>query len=129
MQSPIWLVGVLGIVAIEASYVPQIARLWRRGQAHDVSIFFPALNVLGRTLAVTYAFLRHEPVFSAGFMFGILVRGTLLVQVAALKLKERRLRLFQVARPDSERPGATEAGHGSANSYEVAAPVSAARAT
>jgi lipid-A-disaccharide synthase-like uncharacterized protein len=99
MQNPIWFVGALGIVAIEASYVPQIVRLWRRGQAHDMSIFFPGLNVLGRILAVTYAIMKHEPVFSVGFLFGILVRGSLLVQVGSLKLKEHRIRTFRAAAP------------------------------
>ena len=109
MQNPIWFVGALGIVAMEASYVPQIVRLWRRGQAHDMSIFFPGLNVLGRMLAVTYAIVKHEPVFGVGFLFSILVRGTLLVQVASLKLREHRIRTFQTAPPEAGEKRASEA--------------------
>jgi len=90
MQHPFWFVGTLGIIAMEASYVPQIVRLWRRGQAHDLSVFFPGLNVLGRTFAVVYAALNHELVFGAGFLFGIFIRGSLLAQVVALKLRARR---------------------------------------
>lgn len=88
-NSPFWVVGTLGIVAMEASYVPQIVRLWRRGQAHDLSVFFPGLNVFGRLLAVVYATLNHELVFGAGFLFGIFVRGSLLAQVVALKVRKK----------------------------------------
>lgn len=89
-HSPYWFVGTLGIVAMEASYVPQIVRLWRRGQAHDLSVFFPGLNVLGRLLAVVYAALSHELVFGAGFLFGIFIRGSLLAQVVALKVRAHK---------------------------------------
>lgn len=90
MQHPHWYVGTLGIIAMEASYVPQIVRLWRRGQAHDLSVFFPGLNVLGRLFAVIYATLNHELVFGAGFLFGIFIRGSLLAQVVALKVRARK---------------------------------------
>lgn len=79
---PYWMIGSLAIVAMEASYVPQIYRLARRRSADDVSMIFPALNVLGRLLAVTYALTRGDSVFVVGFMIGIALRGTLLVQVA-----------------------------------------------
>lgn len=97
MQHPYWYVGTLGIIAMEASYVPQIVRLWRRGQAHDLSVFFPGLNVLGRLLAVVYATLNHELVFGAGFLFGIFIRGSLLAQVVALKLRAREAERAEAA--------------------------------
>ena len=45
--------------------------------------------VFGRLLAVVYATLNHELVFGAGFLFGIFVRGSLLAQVVALKVKKK----------------------------------------
>ena len=69
------------MIAIEASYVPQIARLFRLKRADDVSLFFPSLNALGRVLALTYSVLSHQPVFVAGFILGLCLRTTLLVQV------------------------------------------------
>jgi uncharacterized protein with PQ loop repeat len=78
----LWWIGSAGIIAIEASYLPQIARLHRRKHADDVSIFFPALNVAGRVLALVYSLVTHDRVFIAGFMVGILLRLVLLSQVA-----------------------------------------------
>lgn len=79
---PYWMIGSLAIVAMEASYLPQIYRLARRRSADDVSVVFPALNVVGRMLAVTYAMTRGDSVFVLGFLIGIVLRATLLVQVA-----------------------------------------------
>jgi len=76
-----WLLGVLGLIAIEGSYFPQILRLYRLKRAEEVSLLFPALNLVGRLLAMTYAVLTQEHVFSAGLIVGILLRGTLLLQV------------------------------------------------
>ena len=78
----LWWIGSAGIVAIEASYLPQIARLYRRKHADDVSIFFPGLNVTGRVLALIYSLVTHDTVFIAGFIVGILLRLVLLSQVA-----------------------------------------------
>ncbi len=75
------LVGALGIWCIEASYVPQIVRLWRLKEAEDISLLFPGLNVLGRLLAFCYALHLGEGVFVVGFMVGIVLRSTLLGQV------------------------------------------------
>jgi lipid-A-disaccharide synthase-like uncharacterized protein len=79
---PYWIIGSLAIVVMEASYVPQILRVARRKSAEDVSIFFPALNLVGRVLAVAYALSRGDSVFVLGFLVGAMLRATLLVQVA-----------------------------------------------
>ncbi|HEY4221356.1 MAG TPA: PQ-loop repeat-containing protein [Myxococcota bacterium] len=75
------LLGTLGMVAIEASYLPQIVRLARRKRSADVSILFPALNACGRMLAVVYAVHEGQSVFVAGFVVGIALRLVLLSQV------------------------------------------------
>lgn len=78
---PFWLLGSLGIVAIEASYVPQILRIAKLRRAEQVSLLFPGLNFTGRILAMSYAMMSGDAVFGVGFMFGALLRGTLFVQV------------------------------------------------
>jgi lipid-A-disaccharide synthase-like uncharacterized protein len=81
-MTPFWWMGTLGIAAIEVSYLPQIARLYRMKRADELSLFFPSLNLVGRLLALSYALLSHEPVFIFGFLVGAALRATLLVQVA-----------------------------------------------
>lgn len=79
---PLAIIGSIGMVAVESSYIPQIVRLARRRRSEDVSLLFPALNLLGRALALTYALSRGDSVFGVGLTVGILLRGILLVQVA-----------------------------------------------
>ena len=78
----IWkIVASLGIWLIELSYVPQIARLYRRKTTDDISLLFPGLNLLGRLMAMSYSIHIGEQVFAIGFMIGSLMRSTLLAQV------------------------------------------------
>ena len=76
-----WLLGSLGLLSIEVSYLPQIVRLHRLKRADEVSLFFPSLNGLGRLFALAYSLHSHQPVFVAGFLAGLMLRCTLLVQV------------------------------------------------
>ena len=80
-MTPFWWVGSAGFLAIEGSYVPQIARLHRLKRADEMSYLFPALNVLGRVLALGYAMAEHNDVFVSGFVLGISLRVVLLAQV------------------------------------------------
>lgn len=73
--------GALGFWCMELSYMPQILRLWRRKRADDVSALFPALNVVGRILAFSYAMHQGQAVFALGFLGGSLVRITFMTQV------------------------------------------------
>ena len=81
MISSAWL-GTAGILAIEGSYFPQIARLFRLKRAEELSLLFPALNLVGRLLALSYALLTKDHVFTVGFFVGALLRLTLLLQIA-----------------------------------------------
>jgi len=81
MVSMVW-IGTAGIVAIEGSYVPQIVRLFRLKRSEELSLLFPALNLVGRLLALTYSLLAKDHVFTVGFFFGALLRLTLLLQIA-----------------------------------------------
>lgn len=85
---PLSLLGVAGFVAMEASYLPQITRIFRRGRADDLSWFFPALNVLGRLAAFSYAMSKGDNVFSLGFAAGMVLRSTLLAQVLYYRFRE-----------------------------------------
>jgi lipid-A-disaccharide synthase-like uncharacterized protein len=93
------LLGTLGIVAIEGSYLPQIARLHRLKRSEDVSVFFPSLNLFGRALAVAYSISQGQTVFVLGFTLGIILRGVLLSQVVYYRWLQRR------RTPDAVRPG------------------------
>ncbi len=73
----------LGMVAIEASYVPQILRLQRVKEATEVSVLFPALNLFGRLCAVAYAVHLQDTVLAVGFLVGIFLRATFFAQVVA----------------------------------------------
>lgn len=75
------LLGTLGLVLVEVSYLPQIFRLWRLKEANDMSLLFPGLNLCGRLLAMAYALHIEQAVFSAAFFAGALLRATLFAQV------------------------------------------------
>ncbi len=84
-MTPFCWLGSAGFLAIEASYVPQIARLHRLKRADEVSYFFPSLNLLGRVLALSYSLSAHDGVFVSGFVLGITLRAILLAQVFAYR--------------------------------------------
>lgn len=82
------IVAALAMVMIEASYVPQIVRLYRTKKAKDLSTFFPLMNAGGRILGLTYTGFTGEIVLALGFLAGILLRVTLLFQVWYYKRME-----------------------------------------
>lgn len=91
-QLTLWtLLGAAGIWCIELSYLPQIARLYKRKDAEDISLFFPGLNTLGRLMAMLYAMHIGEQVFAFGFMVGLVMRGTLLAQVIYYRWLRQRV--------------------------------------
>jgi uncharacterized protein with PQ loop repeat len=87
------LIGALGFWCMELSYLPQIARLYQRKHAADVSAAFPLLNILGRLFATAYAVHQGQAVFAFGFLLGSCVRFTFLLQVIYYRrLTSRALR-------------------------------------
>jgi lipid-A-disaccharide synthase-like uncharacterized protein len=91
MLDDLWpLIGTLGIVMLDVSWVSQIARMYRRKRAEDVSVLFPLLNLVGRLLAMAYALERGEAVFTWGFLAGVVVRGVFLAQVLWYRFGRRR---------------------------------------
>lgn len=96
-SSFVWL-GTLGVIAVETSYVPQILRLHKLKQAEELSFFFPVLNLLGRAIALSYALLTHESVFSKGLIIGITLRAIFFAQVVYYRrLKHRASALPSLA--------------------------------
>jgi uncharacterized protein with PQ loop repeat len=89
-------IGVLGMLAIEASYLPQIHRLWAKKRADDVSFLFPGLNLLGRIMAFSFSIHVGQTILGFGFLAGIALRATFLVQVIYYQtgrdLLEKRIR-------------------------------------
>ena len=69
------------MVAIEASYVPQIHRLFRLKEAKEVSLLFPGLNLFGRLCAISYSIHLGDPVLATGFLVGIVLRAVFFFQV------------------------------------------------
>lgn len=98
MQLGIALLGTLGIVAMESSYVPQLWRLFRVKHAEEVSLLLPGLSLGGRLCAIAYAHSQGQQVFVAGFLVGVLLRAGLLSQVAYYRHQYRR-RLRQKTTP------------------------------
>lgn len=76
------------MLAIEASYLPQIRRLHRLKRAGEVSIYFPALNLFGRLLSFAYTLHAGESVLAMGFLAGIALRATFLTQVVHYRLQQ-----------------------------------------
>jgi uncharacterized protein with PQ loop repeat len=86
--SVIWAgVAVTATVIIELAYVPQLARLIRLKEANAISLFFPALSVLGRLFAIAYMMHKSENIFATGICVGVLLRGSFLALVAYYKWK------------------------------------------
>ncbi len=73
------------MLAIEISYLPQLLRLHRRKRADDISLFFPAMNLLGRLMAMTFALSTGAEVLGVGFLLGAVVRAIFLCQVVAYR--------------------------------------------
>jgi hypothetical protein len=102
MIGPLSLLGAVGMLAIETSYLPQIVRLARLKRADDVSYFFPALNLGGRLCALTYSVAMGSSIFGIGFLVGAMLRLTLLLQV----IWYRRNRALSIASPSVSPAGA-----------------------
>jgi lipid-A-disaccharide synthase-like uncharacterized protein len=82
MELFMWeLIGLLGMLAIEASYLPQIYRLQKKKRAEHISAFFPGLNLMGRLFALSYSLHLGQAVLGFGFLVGVMLRALFLVQV------------------------------------------------
>ena len=92
------LIGLLGMLAIEASYVPQIIKLYKTQKAGDVSPLFPGMNLLGRVMAFSYSMHLGQAILGFGFFIGMTLRAVFLVQVLYYQ------NLSQKLSPNGQRP-------------------------
>lgn len=82
-------VAVLALWLMEASYLPQLIRLYRVKEAEEFALLFPILNVTGRFLVMLYSHSRGEDVLALGFLGGLTLRVTLLLQVLYYRWRRR----------------------------------------
>ena len=80
-------IGASGIWLVEASYLPQIWKLYRIKEAYEFSFMFPALNIAGRLAGLMLSIQNGSAIFSAFFLVGILLRLTLFGQVVYYRAK------------------------------------------
>ena len=83
------MIGLIGMLGIEASYVPQIIRLFQTKKAGDVSPFFPGMNLMGRIMAFAYSMHLGQSILGLGFFIGMTLRAVFLVQVLHYQNRER----------------------------------------
>lgn len=83
--------AVIAMWLIESSYVPQLWRLYRVKEAEEFSLLFPAMNATGRLLAMAYTLAREDYVLALGFLCGLALRATLLLQVLYYRRRRRWL--------------------------------------
>ncbi len=79
--------SILGLYLVEASYLPQLWRLYRLKEADEFSFLFPGLNIAGRTCGVIFSITHHQSVLGWFFVVGIVLRATLLAQVCYYRLR------------------------------------------
>jgi uncharacterized protein with PQ loop repeat len=86
---PLKLLSIVGLYVVEASYLPQLWRLYRLKEADEFSFLFPILNTVGRICGVIYSLTTNEASMAAFFITGIVLRCTLLAQVVFYRRRKR----------------------------------------
>lgn len=82
-------VATIAMWLMETSYLPQVVRLYRLKEAEEFSLLFPLMNLSGRLLLMFYTYSRGEYVLVWGFLGGLTLRGTLLLQVLYYRWRRR----------------------------------------
>lgn len=81
---------IVGLYLVEASYIPQLWRLYKLKEADEFSFLFPGLNIIGRLCGVIASIHSHNATFGWFFFVGIILRLTLLSEVCFYRLRARR---------------------------------------
>jgi uncharacterized protein with PQ loop repeat len=84
------LIAGLGMWLMELSYVPQLYRMWKIKDARGISVLFPALNVVGRFLAMLYTWHAGELVLATGFLVGWTLRVSFLAQIVYYRVQAEK---------------------------------------
>lgn len=87
------ILGKSGIWLVEASYLPQLWKLYRIKEAHEFSFLFPGLNVAGRLAGVGVAIQTNNAFLAWFFVVGICLRLILLGQVIYYRRRAKRTHL------------------------------------
>lgn len=83
--------AAVGMWLMEGSYLPQLWRLHRVKEAEEISLLFPAMNLAGRTLVFAYTAFRGEGILALGFVCGLILRATFLLQTLYYRRRRRWL--------------------------------------
>jgi len=83
-------IGASGIWLVEASYLPQIWKLFRMKEAYEFSFLFPALNIAGRLAGLVLSIQHGSAIFTWFFIVGIALRFVLFAQVIYYRAKAHR---------------------------------------
>jgi len=81
----------VGCAAVETCYVPQLARLYRLKDAEEISLIFPTLNVIGRTITVLCLAHAGQRIFAFWITIGLALRASFLIQVIYYRVRRRLL--------------------------------------
>lgn len=82
-------VATVAMWLMESSYLPQLVRLYRLKEAEEFSLLFPLMNLTGRVLVMIYSYYRGEYVLAGGFLGGLCLRCSLLMQVLYYRWRRR----------------------------------------
>lgn len=84
----LWL-GASGVWLVEASYLPQIVRLFRLKESDEFSFLFPTINIFGRLAGIAASVAGGNAMLGWFFVVGIVLRLVLLSQVVYYRGKRR----------------------------------------
>lgn len=101
--------GAAGLWLVEASYLPQIWRLFKLKEADEFSFLFPGLNIAGRVAGVIYTIEQGSFLLTWFFVVGITLRLILLGQVVFYRASKKRRPTAASTPPLSELPVSAEA--------------------
>jgi uncharacterized protein with PQ loop repeat len=88
-------IAFFGCAAVETCYLPQLVRLYRLKESEEISLVFPALNVLGRLTTVLCLAHLGQNIFAFWIAIGLLLRSSFLGQVIYYRRRRRMLARLQ----------------------------------
>lgn len=83
--------AVVAMWLMEGSYLPQLWRLHKMKQAEEISLLFPTMNLTGRTLVFAYTLHSGDGILALGFVCGLVLRATFLLQTLYYRRRRRWL--------------------------------------
>jgi MtN3 and saliva related transmembrane protein len=81
------LIGLVGVLFVELSILPQIVKTYRTKKASDISLMYLTLLLLGLLLLLLYSIIIYDVVFILGNSLSLSL--TIVETVGAWKWKEK----------------------------------------